>query len=504
MNRSPAQAPSPRKSRVERSATGIPGFDELLDGGFPVHRLYLIKGEAGTGKTTVAMQYLMEGVRRGESGLYIALSETSDEIMEVAQSHGWSLEGISIFELSALESLLGSDAQNTVFHSSEMELNQTTQLLLQQMEKVKPQRLVIDSMAELRLLADNGRRYRREMLMLKQYFAGRKMTVLLIDDDGAGGADSHIHSIAHGVLTLEQLQSDYGSERRRVRINKLRGVKFRGGYHDADIVEGGMRVFPRLAGASHPPVFAAGTLKSGIEGLDALVGGGLSYGTSTLLLGPAGGGKSTIAAKFACAAAANGEKVFACLFDENIHTLMARAASIGLPLEDSITGGQVELMQIDPAELAPGQFVDLVKHRVQAGGMRVVIIDSLNGYMQAMPDANFLVLHLHELLSFLGHNGIVTIMTLAQQGVGGEISTPIDLTYLADSVLFLRYFERGGDVRKAISVIKKRTGPHETVIREFLIDNNGIRVGAPLKDFHGVLTDVPTFSGSTEKMLPAR
>lgn len=487
---------------AELSSTGIPGLDELLNGGLPPHRLYLIKGQPGSGKTTVAMQYLLEGSRRGEPGLYIALSETTDEIMSVARSHGWSLDGVSIFELSALETLLANDAQNTVFHSSEMELNQTMQLLLRKMEEIKPERLVIDSMAELRLLADSGRRFRREMLTLKQYFAGGKMTVLLIDDDRVGEGDSHIESMAHGVLRLEQLQSDYGAERRRVRINKLRGVKFRGGYHDADIVRGGLRVFPRLAAASQPPNFDAGILKSGIEGLDALIGGGLSYGTSSLFLGPAGGGKSTIAVKFACAAAAKGEKVFACLFDENIHTLKVRVASIGLPLKDCIVAGQVELMQIDPAELAPGQFVDLVKHRVQEGGMRVVIIDSLNGYLQAMPDAKFLILQLHELLSFLGHNGIVTIMTMAQQGVVGEVNSPLDLTYLADSVLLLRYFERDGDIRKAISVIKRRTGAHETVIREFLIDHNGIRVGAPLKDFHGVLTGVPTYSGGTEKMLP--
>ncbi len=472
-----------------------------MKGGLPAHRLYLLKGEPGTGKTTLALQYLLEGVRKGEPGLYVALSETKDEIMEVGRSHGWSFDGIFIFELSALESLLAQESQNTVFHPSEMELNKTTELILKQVEAVKPRRLVIDSLSELRLLSDSGLRYRRQMLSFKQYFAGEKITVLLLDDHGVEEGDLHVQSIAHGVITLEQLQSDYGSERRRVRINKLRGVDFIGGYHDADIVRGGMRVFPRLVAARYHKEFKTGTLHSGVENLDALVGGGLSYGTSSLFLGPAGAGKSTIALKFACAAAANKEKVFGCLFDENTQTMMTRTLSVGMPLDTCVSDGSIELMQVDPAELAPGQFVDLVKQRVEAGDIRVVLIDSLNGYMQAMPDAKFLNLQLHELLSFLGHHGVVTIMTLAQQGIVGQMSSPVDLTYLADTVILLRYFEQGGEIRKAVSVVKKRTGKHESAIREFVIDGGGIRVGDSLKEFHGVLTGVPIYSGQAKQML---
>lgn len=489
---------------ITLSTTGIPGLDAILRGGLPADRLYLLKGEPGTGKTTVALQYLLEGVRLGEKCLYVALSETKDEILEVGRSHGWSMEGISIFELSAMEGILNREARNTVFHSSEMELNQTTQLILKHIDAVKPRRLVLDSLSELRLLSDSGLRYRREILSLKQYFSGQKITVLLLDHHGANDSDFHVQSIAHGVVTLEQLQSDYGSERRRIKVNKLRGVDFKGGQHDAEIVPGGMRVFPRLVAANYQTEFDDGTLKSGIQGLDDLVGGGLTYGASCLFLGPAGAGKSTIALKFACTAAAQGDKVLACVFDENLRTVKFRAKSVGLPLAEFVAQEKIELMQVDPAELSPGQFVDLVKQRVLAGGMRVVILDSLNGYMQAMPDAKFLNIQLHELLSFLGHHGVVTIMTIAEHGIVGQMRTPVDLTYLADTVWLLRYFEQSGEIRRAISVIKRRTGRHETVIREFAIDAKGIRVGEPLNDFHGILTGVPTYSGGKKEMLPAR
>lgn len=493
-----APAPSPH------SATGVAGLDAILRGGLTSSRLYLLKGEPGTGKTTVALQFLMEGARLGETCLYIALSETREEILEVGRSHRWSLDGVSIFELSALESLLAQESQNTVFHPSEIELNQTTDLLLQHISKLKPQRLVIDSLSELRLLSDSGLRYRRQMLAFKQFFAREKITVLLLDDHGVEDGDLHVQSIAHGVITLEQLQSDYGSERRRVRVNKLRGVNFAGGYHDAAIIPGGMEVFPRLVAANYHRQFEPGTLGSGLPELDTLLGGGLSYGTSCLFTGPAGAGKSTLALTFASAVASGHEKVFASLFDENTQTMFTRAASVQLPLADAVQSGKIELMQIDPAELAPGQFVDIVKRRVSAGGIRVVIIDSLNGYMQAMPDAKFLNIQLHELLSFLGHHGIVTIMTLAQQGIVGNMSTPVDLTYLADTVVLLRYFEQEGRIRKAISVVKKRTGQHESTIREFAIDAEGIRVGEPLREFHGILTGTPIYSGPTKQMLGNR
>ncbi|HVU33045.1 MAG TPA: ATPase domain-containing protein [Opitutaceae bacterium] len=482
------------------SSTGIPGLDLILRGGLPSQRLYLIRGMPGTGKTTLAMQFLLTGLARGERVLYIALSETREEITEVARSHDWDLRRMEIFELSALESQIAEESQNTIFHPAEIELNKTTELILRQIESVKPHRLVIDSVSELRLLSDSGLRYRRQMLSFKQYFAGQKITALLLDDHGAQEGDLHVQSIAHGVITLELTQSDYGSERRRVRVSKLRGVPFVGGYHDADIVTGGLRVFPRLIAAEHRMKFKRRRLVSGIDGLDALLGGGLPYGNSCLFLGPAGAGKSTIALQFVHQAARKGEKALVCLFDENTRTVLIRSRSVNLPLEQDLTDGRVELMQIDPAELAPGQFLELVRKRIEAG-VKVVTIDSLNGYMQAMPDARFLIVQLHELLSYLGNLGILTIMTIAQHGLVGDMLSPVDLTYLADAVVLLRFFEERGRMRKAISVVKNRIGFHESTIRELAIDKRGVRVGLPLDAFQGVLTGVPEFTGSREQML---
>lgn len=487
----------------EKSRTGISGLDEILRGGLPANRFYLLRGEPGVGKTTLALQYLLAGVAQGEPALYITLSETKDEVLAVAESHGWNLDQIAIYELSALEQQLAQDSQNTIFHPSELELNKTTDALLAEITRVAPKRLVLDSLSELRLLADSALRYRRQMLALKQFFAGKNITVLLLDDHaGAAGGDVHVQSIAHGVVTLEQLASDYGAERRRIRINKLRGVNFAAGYHDAVIVPGGLRVFPRLVAAEHHREFDAAPLKSGVEALDALVGGGLDRGTSSLLLGPAGTGKSTFAMQFAVAAATRGEKVFAYLFEENRRTLLARSKSIGLPVRELIEAGRIALRQIDPAELSPGQFVHLVQQNVEEEKARVVLIDSLNGYLQAMPDAKFLTIQLHELLAFMNQHGVVTLMTVAQHGLLGTMKTPVDLTYIADTVILLRYFEQGGGIRKAVSVIKKRIGPHENTIREFLLDEHGLRVGAPLEEFQGVLTGVPTFIGNSSKMLP--
>jgi circadian clock protein KaiC len=479
-------------------------LDEILKGGFPENRLYLMLGNPGVGKTTIALQYLLEGARLGEQGLYIALSETRDEIASVARSHRWDIEKIAIFELSALEQQLAQESQNTVFHPAEIELNKTTQMLLRRIQEVKPKRLVLDSLSELRLLSDSALRYRRQMLSLKQFFAGQQMTVLLLDDHSADGGDLHVQSIAHGVITIEQVVSDYGSEKRRIKINKMRGLNFVGGYHDAMIVSGGMRVFPRLVASEHLRKGERGVMKSGLDSLDSLVGGGLDRGTSCLLLGPAGTGKSTIALQFAVAAAKRGEKVFMCLFEENIDTMMARAASVGLALNEHVESGKISIMEVDPAELAPGEFVHCVLDNVRARDSRIVVIDSLNGYMQAMPDVKFLNIQLHELLSFLNRQGVLSLMTVAQHGLVGQMQTPVDLTYLADTVILLRYFEQGGRIKKAVSVIKKRIGKHEDTIREFKIDDGGLRVGEPLEEFQGVLTGTPTFQGRAEQMLPKR
>lgn len=486
------------------SPTGIAGLDEILKGGLPENRLYLLRGAPGVGKTTIALQYLLQGAERGEPGLYIALSETRGEILSVARSHGWDLGNIAIFELSALEQQLAEEAQNTVFHPADVELNKTTHLLLQRIQQVKPRRLVLDSLSELRLMSDSALRYRRQMLSLKQFFAGEQMTVLLLDDHSTEAGDLHVQSIAHGVITLEQVVSDYGSEKRRVKINKMRGVGFVGGYHDAMIVRGGMQVFPRLVAAEHGRSFVREMVSSGISEMDALVGGGLHRGTSCLMLGPAGTGKSTIALQFAVAAARRGERVLMCIFEESLETMKARGASVGLRFDDLIDRGIIEVIQVDPAELSPGEFVHLVTHRIRGRDIRLVVIDSLNGYMQAMPDVKFLNIQLHELLSFLNRHGILTLLTVAQHGLLGQMQTPVDLTYLADSVILLRYFEQGGRIKKAISVIKKRIGKHEDTIREFRIDDSGIRLGAPLSAFHGVLTGNPSFQGEPGQMLGDR
>lgn len=489
----------------KNSITGVPGLDDILAGGLPVNRLYLVKGDPGAGKTTLALQYLLTGEANGERGLYITLSETTDEINAVAESHGWKLEKLAIFELSALEHQLARESQNTVFQPSEIELNNTTELLLQRIREVDPKRLVIDSLSELRLLSDTPLRYRRQMLALKQFFAGRNITVLMLDDhSGAGGGDLHVQSIAHGVVTIEQIETDYGAERRRVKVNKLRGVNFVGGFHDAAIVPGGLRIFPRLVAADHHRDFSSELVSSGIPQFDALVGGGIDRGTSCLLLGPAGTGKSTIGMQFAVAAARRGEKVSVYLFEENARTFKARARSIGLELDKFIKKGLIELSQVDPGQLAPGQFVSRVRTAVENGGTRMVIVDSLNGYLQAMPNVKFLEIQLHELLSFLAHYGVVTILTVAQHGLTAHMNSPVDLTYLSDTVILLRYFEESGRIRKAISVVKKRIGRHEDTIREFQLSQKGLRVGEPLADFHGVLTGVPTFRGPSKKMLDAR
>lgn len=449
----------------------------------------------------MALQYLLEGARRGERGLYIALSETRDEILSVARSHAWPIEQISIFELSALEQQLAQEERNTVFHPAEIELNKTTQLLLEQIQKVQPRRLVLDSLSELRMLADSALRYRRQMLSLKQFFAGQKMTVLLLDDHSADGGDLHVQSIAHGVIVIERIVSGYGSEKRRISINKMRGLNFIGGYHDAMIVPGGMRVFPRVVGSAHKAHGRRGIVSSGIDEVDSLVGGGLDRGTSCLLLGPAGTGKSTVALQYAIAAAARGENVLMCIFEENLDTMKARATCVGLPVEEHMADGRIHVMEIDPAELAPGEFAHCVIDNVNSRDVSLLVIDSLNGYMHAMPSGNHLVIQIHELLSFLNRKGVLTLITMAQHGLVGQTQAPVDITYLADTVLLLRFFEQSGRLRKAISVVKKRVGQHEDTLREFRIDSRGVRVGKPLEEFHGVLTGIPVFHGSTEQMM---
>jgi circadian clock protein KaiC len=476
-----------------RAATGIAGLDDVLAGGLPMRRLYLLQGLPGVGKTTLGLQFLMEGARRGERVLYITLSETEEEIRQVAASHGWSLENVDLHELSSMDRLLKADDENTLYAPADVELKETVKILLEEVERTRPTRVVFDSLSEIRLLAQSESRYRREILLLKQFFIGRNCTVLLLDDH-APGAEQQVASLVHGVLQLEHVDRDYGGDRRRLRVAKMRGAVFRSGYHDFTVRTGGLEVFPRLVAAEHPAKATGDQLRSGLAGLDHLLGGGLDRGTATLLVGPAGTGKSAVATQLAVAAAERGEIAALFLFDERPSTLHARSRGLGLELERHVETGRVLMTVVDPAELAPDEFVARVRHVVEDKGAKVVGIDSINGYFLAMPGDRFLTLQMHELLSYLSARGVVTIMTMAQAGIVGAMNTPLDVSYLSDNVVLFRFFENAGQVRKAISVLKRRAGPHEHAIRELRF-GPGLIVGEPLAEFSGILTGVPTYHG---------
>ena len=483
-----------------KAASGIEGLDDILRGGFPVGRILLVEGDPGVGKTTLALQFLLEGAKRGEASVYVTLSETREELLQVAASHGWSLDGIDIFEL-ATPAAFAEEGQNTLFHPSEVELAEMTKAVADLCNRVNPRRLVFDSLSEIRLLAQSALRYRREVLALKQFFAGRNTTVLLLDDRTDTGSDGHLQSIAHGVVSLEQLIPLYGSHRRRVRITKLRGVDFRGGYHDMIIRKGGLDVFPRLVASEHGQPPLEGAASSGVGALDTMLGGGLDRGTSALFLGPPGTGKSVLATQWALAAAKRGERAAIYAFDESIATLERRSRSMGMDLPEEREAGRIVIRQIDPAEVPPGQLTQQIRESVERHEIRLVVIDSLNGYLNAMPAESFLVLQLHELLAYLGRKGVVTILVVAQHGVvGPDMVSPVDVTYLADTVLLLRHFETAGALHRAISVMKKRTGGHESSIRELRFGRGGVSAGEPLEHFKGVLSGLPTFEGTAAEL----
>ncbi|WP_120010598.1 ATPase domain-containing protein [Teichococcus vastitatis] len=488
----------------DKARTGVAGLDDILIGGLAPGHLFLLEGNPGTGKTTIALSFLLEGARNGEQGLHITLSETERELRNGALSHGWSLpDNIEVFELVPPESLLDAAQQQSLLYSSDLELGEATRQIFETFERIRPARVVLDSLSEIRLLAQSSLRYRRQILALKHYFARSGATVLLLDDLTSDTLDKTVHSVVHGVIRLEEMAPEYGAERRRLRISKYRGQAFRGGFHDFAIKRGGIQVFPRLVASEHRTGFDRHPMTSGVAELDALLGGGVEQGSSALLLGPAGTGKSIFTLQFVAAAVKRGEKAAIFVFDEELGLLFNRTRAMGFDLEQMRDRGMLHIEQVDAAELSPGEFAHRVRERVDSAQAKTVVIDSLNGYQAAMPDENALILHIHELLQYLNRQGATTFLTLAQHGLVGDMKSPVDLTYLADTVILLRYFEAFGKVRRAVSVIKKRTGPHEDTIREYRIGGSGLSMGAPLGGFQGVLRGVPTLAGHAAPLSSA-
>lgn len=495
----------PPQEILPKAATGIEGLDQILSGGLARNRLHLLEGNPGTGKTTIALQFLLEGAKAGETGIYISLAETERELRDGAMSHGWTLgDKVEIFELVPPESVLDPDHHQSLLYSSDLELGETIKRIFDAINRLKPQRVVIDSLSEIRLLAQSSLRYRRQVLALKHYFAQHNSTVIMLDDLTTESSDRAVHSIAHSVIHLDQLAPIYGGERRRLRVAKCRGQSFRSGFHDFVITKGGIRVFPRLVAAEHRTGFAGKTLPSGIKELDLLLGGGITAGSSTLVIGPAGTGKSLLIFHYIAAAIERGERAALFVFDEELGLLFQRAKGLGFDLEAMQKDSKLFIEQVDAAEVSPGEFSHRVRGCVDRENIRTVAIDSLNGYQASMPEEQFLVLHLHELLQYLNRQGTATFLAIAQHGMVGDMKQTIDVTYLADTVVMMRYFEAAGHVRRAISVMKKRTGTHENTIREFRIDSKGMTLGPPLTQFQGVLRGVPTYmTGETRQGAPS-
>ena len=487
-------------------STGTAGLDAILGGGIERGRAYLVEGTPGTGKTTLALSFLHEGVRQGDATLYVTLSESEVELRSVAASHGWDMDGVDIYELVAAASLDG-DAEQSVLHPAELELGETARAVMDRVRARSPARIVFDSLSEIRLLAENPQRYRRQVLALKRFFAQQGCTVLLLDDQSsnasASGGDLQLHSMVHGVVTLQQIPLDYGAERRRLRVVKLRGSPFRGGYHDFAIRRGGLSVYPRLVAQEHRAAFDPTPVSTGNAGFDRLLGGGLCPGTNTLLIGPSGAGKTTTAISALVAALRRGGRAAYFLFDEGLPTLLARSVALGMDLRPFVETGQLTLRQIDPAEMSPGEFAHRVRHAVERDGARFVAIDNLNAYMQSMPGETYLLLQMHELLTYLNQQGVVTVLVLGQHGIIGQVTVTVDLSYLADAIVLLRYFEADGEVRKAVSVIKTRTAGHERTVREITVGPNGLSLGAPLTGAQGALSGLPVWAGGSASSAAA-
>lgn len=491
MKRNAPTAPIPTQ---ERASTGIPGLDDVLGGGLPAKHVYLVEGDPGSGKTTLGLHFLRQGVKQGERGLYVTLSETSAELRTVAASHGWDLDGVEVFELVSNEGL-SPDLEQSILHPSQVELGETVRGVMSAVQRLQPQRVVFDSLSEMRLLAQDPLRYRRQVLALKKFFSDQGCTVMLLDDRSSSDTDQQLHSIAHGVVNLEQSVDQYGPERRRLRVLKMRGIRFRGGDHDFVLDTGGLSVFPRLVAAEHRIQAAHELVSSGVPKLDDLMGGGLPYGSNTLFTGPSGVGKTTTAMSCVLAALRRGERAVYYLFDEGLSTFLIRGRALGMDLASYIDSGHLRVVPLDPAEVTPGEFAHMVQHAVGDENAQVVVIDSLNAYLQAMPGSKHLLLQMHELLTYLNHRNVVTLLILGHHGVLGEMRSDVDLSYLADAILLFRFFEARGKLLKAVSMVKSRTTRHEQTIREFRMGPHGLEVGEELTDFEGVLVGSTAYRG---------
>lgn len=487
---------TPNLPKQERAATGVAGLDDVLGGGLPCGHVYLLEGDPGAGKTTLGLHFLRQGVASGEVGLYVTLSETDAELRTVAASHGWSLDHIEVFELVSSEGL-SPDLEQSILHPSQVELGETVRGVIAAVERLNPKRVVFDSLSEMRLLAQDPLRYRRQVLALKKFFADRRCTVLMLDDRSSRDTDQQLHSIAHGVISLEAAVDQYGPERRRLRVHKMRGIKFRGGDHDFVLDTGGLSVFPRLVAAEHREKTEHGIASTGVPKLDALMGGGLVPGSNTLFIGPSGVGKTTTAIACVLAALKRGERAVYYLFDEGLGTLVVRAIALGLDVRPYMESGQLSIVPLDPAEVSAGEFAHMVRHAVEDDGAQIIVIDSLNAYLQSMPGSKYLLLQMHELLSYLNHRSVMTILILGQHGLLGEVHADVDMSYLTDGILLFRFFEARGRLLKAVSMVKSRTTHHEQIIRQFRLGAKGVEVGDELSDFEGVLVGVTAYNGST-------
>jgi circadian clock protein KaiC len=479
----------------DRASTGVSGLDDVLGGGLPANHVYLVEGDPGSGKTTLGLHFLIEGLRHGDKGLYVTLSETATELRTVAASHGWDLGDIELFELVSSEGL-SPDLEQSILHPSQVELGETVRGVIAAVERLQPRRVVFDSLSEMRLLAQDPLRYRRQVLALKKFFSDQGCTVLLLDDRSSRDTDQQLHSIAHGVINLEQATDQYGPERRRLRVMKMRGIKFRGGEHDFALDTGGLSVFPRLVAAEHRLLPDYKVVSSGVDRLDQLMGGGLPCGSSTLFSGPSGVGKTTTAISCVLSALRRGDNAVYYLFDEGLSTLVVRARALGMDIEPFLRSGHLKVIALDPAEVSAGEFAHMVQHAVEEDSAKVVVIDSLNAYLQAMPGSKYLMLQMHELLTYLNHRNVVTILILAEHGVFGDMRNDVDMSYLADAILLFRFFEARGKLLKAVSMVKSRTNQHEQTIREFRMGSQGLEVGNELTDFEGVLAGVATYRGT--------